>query len=144
MPTVRDLVETTLYLQSHKPRFCTRDMQVQNQLPTATLFVCFDLTSLLNDGACLQMWYFDQCAATQECHAVDTGHDTPPRHSVYRHRTNLSLRYPFMWNVTVKYTTTHFDVLCQTQSINLSTTFHTYQRTFTSLQDKKSIIVHLC
>ena len=23
-----------------------------------------------------------QCAATQECHAADTGHDTPPRHSI--------------------------------------------------------------
>ena len=96
MPTVRDLVETTLYLQSHKPRFCMCDMQVQNQLPTATLCVCFDLTSLLNDGACLQKWYFDHCAATQECHAVDTGHDTPARHSVYRHGTNLSSCYPFM------------------------------------------------
>ena len=21
---------------------------------------------------------FDQCGATQECHAADTGHDTPP------------------------------------------------------------------
>ena len=25
---------------------------------------------------------FDQCAATQECHAADTGHDTPPRHCI--------------------------------------------------------------
>ena len=33
-----------------------------------------------HDGACL--WYFDQCAATQKCHAADTGHDTPPRHSI--------------------------------------------------------------
>ena len=23
-----------------------------------------------------------QCAATQECHVTDTGHDTPPRHSI--------------------------------------------------------------
>ena len=50
------------------------------------------------DGACLYYWYFDQCAATQKCHAAHTGHDTPPRHSiqtqgmaphpvtVYRHR----------------------------------------------------------
>ena len=35
-----------------------------------------------HDGACLQQWYFDQCAATQECHVADTGHDTPPRHSI--------------------------------------------------------------
>ena len=39
------------------------------------------LTSYLDDP-CLQQWYFDQCAATQECHAADTGHDTPPRHSI--------------------------------------------------------------
>ena len=25
---------------------------------------------------------FYQCAATQECHAADTGHGTPPRHSI--------------------------------------------------------------
>ena len=25
---------------------------------------------------------FDQCAATQECHATDTGHDTPPNQSI--------------------------------------------------------------
>ena len=30
-----------------------------------------------HDGARLEQWYFDQCAATQECHAADTGHDTP-------------------------------------------------------------------
>ena len=49
---------------------------------------------------------------------TDTGHDTPPRHSiqtqdttpqpvtVYRHRADLSLCYPMMWNVTLGYTTT--------------------------------------
>ena len=26
--------------------------------------------------------YFDQFAATLECHAADTGHDTPPRHNI--------------------------------------------------------------
>ena len=30
----------------------------------------------------LQQWYFDQCAATQEWHTADTGHDTPPHHSI--------------------------------------------------------------
>ena len=25
---------------------------------------------------------FGQCAATQECHATDTGHDNPPSHSI--------------------------------------------------------------
>ena len=34
------------------------------------------------NGACLYQWYFDQFPAIQECHAADTGHDTPPRHSI--------------------------------------------------------------
>ena len=40
-----------------------------------------DLRSYRN-GAYLKQWYFDQCAATHECHAADTGHDTPSRHSI--------------------------------------------------------------
>ena len=28
----------------------------------------------------LRSYHFDQCAATQKCHATDTGHDTPTRH----------------------------------------------------------------
>ena len=39
------------------------------------------LRSYRND-AYLQQCYFDQCAATQECHAANTGHDTPSRHSI--------------------------------------------------------------
>ena len=31
---------------------------------------------------CLAVAYVDQCAATQKCDATDTGHDTPPRHSI--------------------------------------------------------------
>ena len=51
------------------------------------LFVCLHLTSLLNIGVISRLLvvviYFDQCAATHdECHAADTGHDTPPRHSI--------------------------------------------------------------
>ena len=34
------------------------------------------------DGAILLQWHFDQCATTQKCHATDTGHDTPSRHSI--------------------------------------------------------------
>ena len=30
------------------------------------------------DDACLYQCYFYHCAATQECHAADKGHDTPP------------------------------------------------------------------
>ena len=43
------------------------------------LFICWGLTTA---STCLYHWYFDQCAATQEYHAADTGHDTPPRHSI--------------------------------------------------------------
>ena len=31
---------------------------------------------------CSRSKYFDQCAATLECHAAATGHDTPTRHSI--------------------------------------------------------------
>ena len=34
------------------------------------------------DGVCLKQWYFDQCAATLECHATDTGHDIPSHHRI--------------------------------------------------------------
>ena len=53
--------------------------------PCLSLFgfdVAFKHLRSYRHGACLQQWYFDQCAATQECHAADTGHDTPPRHSI--------------------------------------------------------------
>ena len=66
--------------------------------------------------------------ATQVCHATDTGHDTPPV-SGYKHRADLSLCFPLMWNITLEYTTTHFNVLGQTRSWNPSSTFHTHQRT---------------
>ena len=39
--------------------------------------VAFKHLGSYHDGAYLQQWYFDQCAATQECHTVDTGHPTP-------------------------------------------------------------------
>ena len=42
----------------------------------------FKNLSSYRDGAFLYQWYFEQCAATQECHAADTGHDTPACHSI--------------------------------------------------------------
>ena len=36
---------------------------------------------------------------------------TPHPVTVYRHGANLSLCYPSMWNVTLEYTATHFNVL---------------------------------
>ena len=52
----------------------------------------------------------------------------PHLDTVYRHRVDLSLCYPLMWNVTLVYTTTHFNVLGQTRLGNPYPTFHTHQR----------------
>ena len=46
---------------------------------------------------------------------------TPQPVTVYR--ADLSC-YPLMWNVTLDYTTTHFNILGQTRSGNPSPTFH--------------------
>ena len=54
---------------------------------------------------------------------------TPHPVTVYRHRPDLPLCYPLMWNITLEYTTTHFNVLGQTRSGNPSPTLHTHQRT---------------
>ena len=54
---------------------------------------------------------------------------TPHPVTVYRHGADLSLCYPLMWNVTLEYTTTHFNVLGETRPGNPSPTFHTHQRT---------------
>ena len=71
---------------------------------------------------------------------TDKGHDIPPCHNiqtqdmtshpvtVYRHGADLSLCYPLMWITHAKYTTTHFNVLGETQSGNPSPTFHTHQQ----------------
>ena len=63
----------------------------------------------------------------QECHAANTRHDTHPV-TVYKHRTDLSLCYPLMWNVTLEYKATHFNVLGKTRPGDPSPTFHTHQR----------------
>ena len=47
--------------------------------------VTFKHLRLYCDGACLYQWYFDQCAATHECNASDTGPDTTPHHSIQTH-----------------------------------------------------------
>ena len=49
--------------------------------------------------------------------------------TVYRHRTDLSLCYPLMWNITLEYTATHFNVLGKTRLGNPSPIIHTHQRT---------------
>ena len=50
---------------------------------------------------------------------------TPHPVTDYRHMINLPLRYPLMWNVTLEYTTIHFNVMGQTRSGNTSPTFQT-------------------
>ena len=52
---------------------------------------------------------------------------TPHPVTVYIHGANLSLCYPSMWNVTLEYTATHFNVLGETRPGNPSPTFHTHQ-----------------
>ena len=54
---------------------------------------------------------------------------TPHPVIVYRHRADMSLCYPLMWNVTLEYIATHFNVLGLTRPGNPSLTFHTHQRT---------------
>ena len=58
---------------------------------------------------------------------------TPHRVTVYRHNANLSLCYPLMWNITLKYTATQFTVFGQNRPGNTSATFYTHQRTLNSM-----------
>ena len=48
--------------------------------------------------------------------------------TVYRHGADLSLCYPLVWNVTLEYTATHFNVLGETRPGNPSPTYHSPQR----------------
>ena len=54
---------------------------------------------------------------------------TPHPVTVYSHGADLSLCYPLMWNVTLEYTATYFNVLGETRPGNPSPSFHTHQRT---------------
>ena len=48
---------------------------------------------------------------------------------VYRHGAHLLLCYLLMWNITLEYTATHFNVFGQTRLGHPSPTFHTHQQT---------------
>ena len=61
--------------------------------------------------------------------AMPQTQDMTPYRTVYRHGADLSLCYLLMWNVTLEYTATHFNVLGETRPGNPSPTFHTQQRT---------------
>ena len=87
--------------------------------------VCLGLMSLSHlrpyrDDAFLWQWYFLQCAATPECHAADTGHDSPPHHStcIQSRGRHVVLLYIDVERHTV-YTITHFNMLGQTRPGNL-------------------------
>ena len=55
--------------------------------------------------------------------AMSQTQDTTPHPvTVYRHRVDLSLCYPLMWNITLEYTANHFNVLGETQPGNPSLT----------------------
>ena len=65
---------------------------------------------------------------------------TPHPITVYRYRADLSLYYLLMWNVTLEYTTTDFNILGNNRSGNPSPTFHTHQQTF-KLYDAVMVVV---
>ena len=76
-------------------------------------------------STCLQQWFFDQCAAAQECHATDTGHDTRPCHSIQSQGRPVAVLSIDMERHTGIHNY-HFNVLGQTRSGNPSLTFHTH------------------
>ena len=111
---------------------------IQHFIPTISfvcLFVCLGLTSLWNIWG--HITTVPACSSgtltnvLPHRNAMPQTQDTTPHPvTVYRHGANLSLCYPFMWNVTLEYTATHFNVLGETWPGNPSPTFHTHQRTF--------------
>ena len=98
------------------------------------LFVCLGLTSFLNIWG--HITTVPACSSgtltnvLPHINAMPQTQDmTPNPVTVYRHGADLSLCYPLMWNVTLEYTATHFNVLGETRPRNPSPTFHTQQRT---------------
>ena len=64
------------------------------------------------DRACLKQLHFDHSAATLEYHVAHTAHDSQRSHSIRTESTSCrTIRWSLMWNVTLKATTTYFDVL---------------------------------
>ena len=66
--------------------------------------------------------------------AMSQTQDTTPHPvTVYRHGANLSLCYRLMWNVTLEYTATQFNVSGRTRPGDPSPTLHTHQRMLNSM-----------
>ena len=90
------------------------------------LFVCLGLTSLLNITTVPACSSAILTNGLPHRNAMPQSQDkTPHSVTVYRHVADLSLCYPLMWNVTLEYTTTHFNVMGETRPGNPSPTFHT-------------------
>ena len=90
------------------------------------LFVCLGLTSLLNITTVPACSSAILTKGLPHRNAMPQSQDkTPHSVTVYRHVADLSLCYPLMWNVTLEYTTTHFNVMGETRPGNPSPTFHT-------------------
>ena len=97
-------------------------------------FICLGLMSLLNIWG--HITTVPACSSGTLTNVLphrnvmpQTQDTTPHPVTVYRHGTDLLLCYPFMLNVTLEYTATHFNVLGETRPGNPSPTFHTHQRT---------------
>ena len=98
------------------------------------LFVCLGLTSLWNIWG--HIMTVPACSSgtltnvLPHRNALPQNQDTTTHSvTVNRHGADLSLCYPLMWNVTLEYTATHFNVLGETRPGNPSPTFHTHQQT---------------
>ena len=107
-----------------------------------SLFVCLGLTSLWNIWG--HITTVPACSSgtltsvLPHRNAMPQTQDTTPHPvTVYRHGANLSLCYSLMWNVTLEYTATHFNVLGETRPWNPSPTFHTLFRVWYQCSWKK-------
>ena len=98
------------------------------------LFVCLGLTSLWNIWG--HITTVPACSSNTLTNVLPHRNAVPQTQdmashpvTVYRHGADLSLCYLFMWNVTLEYTATHFNVLGETRPGIPSPAFHTHQRT---------------
>ena len=97
----------------------TLTRQQHNIQTLGSLFVCLGLTSLWNIWG--HITTVPACSSgtltnvLPHRNAIPQTQDTTPHPvTVCRHGADLSLCYPLMWNVTLEYTATHFNVLGRT------------------------------
>ena len=122
------------FCSNQMQQWINHDSQCNNERNHEGVFVCLGLTSLWNIWG--HITTVPACSSgtltnvLPHRNAMPQTQDTTPHPvTVYRHGADLSLCYPLMWNVTLEYTATHFNVLGETRPGNPSPTFHTYQRT---------------